>query len=383
MIRHLLADYPAWERLGLSLGLALVVSFLVAEVAARGMRVGLRALLGRQGHASTDRALVKPVRYARMLAFAAVFVTLFAPALEVAGYQNDIGLDPEVVVDWFVGSGVRILLVGGLAWLIVRVAGVVLVRIEREIAESNSPDADERSRRVRTLGNLVHNVVAVLVTGTAGLMILRELRIDVMPILTGAGIVGLAVGFGAQTLVKDVISGFFIILENQVRVGDVAVINGTGGVVESITLRTIVLRDVEGTVHVFPAGGITTLANRSKDYSYAVLDVTVVYREDTDRVMQVLREIGDGMRGDAALASLALEPLEVLGIDAFGDAGVVIRTRMKTLPLKQWEAARELRRRVKQRFDAEGIEISNRHSATALRAASDAAHAGQLPPSVG
>ena len=162
-----------------------------------------------------------------------------------------------------------------------------------------------------------------------------------------------------------------------------AVINGTGGVVESITLRTIVLRDVEGTVHVFPAGGITTLANRSKDYSYAVLDVTVVYREDTDRVMQVLREIGDAMRGDAALASLAIEPLEVLGIDAFGDAGVVIRTRMKTLPLKQWEAARELRRRVKQRFDAEGIEISNRHSATALRAASDAARTGQLPPPVG
>ena len=372
MIRSLLADYPAWERLGLSLGLALVVSFLAAELVARALRVALSALLGRHRDGATLEALIAPVRYARGFVFLVVAATLVAPAFEVAGFHNDLGLDPEVVVQWFLGPGLRIVLVGGLAWLVVRVFAVLITRIEREIAASRSPDALERSKRLRTLGNLVHNVVGVLVGGTAALMILRELRIDVVPILTGAGIVGLAVGFGAQTLVKDVISGFFMILENQVRVGDVAVINGTGGLVEAITLRTIVLRDLEGTVHVFPNGSINTLANRSKDYSYAVLDVSVAYKEDTDKVSDVLRAVGDDVRSDAAFAPVILEPLEVLGVDSLGESGVVIKTRVKTLPLKQWEVARELRRRIKRRFDAEGIEIPYPQVALSVRTVANA-----------
>ena len=135
--------------------------------------------------------------------------------------------------------------------------------------------------------------------------------------LTGAGIVGLAVGFGAQTLVRDIISGFFLILEDQVRVGDVAAINGTGGLVEAINLRTIVLRDAEGTVHVFPNGAITTLANRSKDFSYYVIDLGISYREDPDRVAAVLREIGAELQADPAFGPLILEPIEILGVDAF------------------------------------------------------------------
>ncbi|MCL4849667.1 MAG: mechanosensitive ion channel family protein, partial [Acidobacteria bacterium] len=158
-------------------------------------------------------------------------------------------------------------------------------------------------------------------------------------------------------LVKDVISGFFLILENQVRVGDVASINGTGGMVESITLRTISLRDFSGTVHVFPNGSINTLANLTKDFSFAVLDIGVAYKEDTDHVSDVMRRAGDDLMRDEKYAPSILAPLEIIGVDNFGNSEVVIKIRIKTIPLKQWEIGRELRRRLKKAFDAEGIEI--------------------------
>jgi small conductance mechanosensitive channel len=203
----------------------------------------------------------------------------------------------------------------------------------------------------------VQNALTVAVVAVAVLMALRELQVDIMPVLTGAGILGLAVGFGAQTLVRDIISGFFLILEDQVRVGDVAAINGTGGLVESINLRTIVLRDSEGTVHVFPNGAITTLANRSKDFSYYVIDLAVPYREDPDRIADLLRQIGAGMQADATFAPFILAPVEVLGVDAFRDWSMVIKMRIKTVPLKQWDVGREFRKRLRRRFEQEGIEV--------------------------
>jgi small conductance mechanosensitive channel len=192
-------------------------------------------------------------------------------------------------------------------------------------------------------------------------MILRELRIDIMPILTGAGILGLAVGFGAQTLVKDLIGGFFLTFENQVRVGDVATINGTGGLVEAINLRTIVLRDLQGTVHVFPNGSFEQLSNLTKEFSYYVVDVGVAYKEETDAVAAVLQEVGAELLADPAYAVSILAPLEILGVDDFADSQVTIKIRIKTLPLKQWEVGREMRRRIKKAFDARGIEIPFPH----------------------
>jgi small conductance mechanosensitive channel len=188
-------------------------------------------------------------------------------------------------------------------------------------------------------------------------MILRELEMDITPVLTGAGILGLAIGFGAQTLVRDVISGFFLIIEDQVRVGDVAMVNGTGGLVEQINLRTIVLRDFEGVVHVFPNGSITTLANRTKDFSFYVIDLGVDYAEDTDRVADAVRAVGEEMLKDPAYAPSILSPLEVVGVDNFADSQVTLRMRIKTVPLKQWEVGRELRRRIKKALDARGITI--------------------------
>jgi small conductance mechanosensitive channel len=219
----------------------------------------------------------------------------------------------------------------------------------------------EQLKRARTLSRLVQNGLTTVVAIVAALMILRELRIDIMPILTGAGIVGLAVGFGAQTLVKDLIGGFFLTFENQVRVGDVATINGTGGLVEAINLRTIVLRDLQGTVHVFPNGSIERLSNLTKDFSYYVVDVGVAYKEDTDAVAAVLQEVGADLLADPAYGASILAPLEVLGVDDFGDSQVTIKVRIKTLPIRQWEVGRELRRRIKNTFDAKGIEIPFPH----------------------
>jgi small conductance mechanosensitive channel len=215
----------------------------------------------------------------------------------------------------------------------------------------------ERRKRVHTVGATSRRFFSILIWSAAALMVLRELDVDITPVLTGAGIIGLAVGFGAQTLVKDIISGLFLIAEDQVRLGDVAQINGIGGAVEEINLRTIVLRDLEGTLHYIAAGEIRTLANKSKDFSYYVIDLGVGYEDDTDHIVEVVREVARELMQDPAFASSILEPLEVLGIDAFKASEVTLRFRIKTLPLKQWDVGRELRRRIKKAFDTKGIAI--------------------------
>ena len=193
-----------------------------------------------------------------------------------------------------------------LAYAVMRIVAVVVRRFEHEISQGTGLDVLERAKRARTLGGLIQNVVTALVLTVALLMILRELRLDIMPLLTGAGIAGVALGFGAQTLVRDIISGFFLILENQVRVGDVARVNNVSGLVEAINLRTLVLRDFDGTVHIVPAGEIRMLDNLSMDYAYAVVDVPVAYGQDTDRVVQVLKDVGDELQKDEAFQPFVL-----------------------------------------------------------------------------
>jgi small conductance mechanosensitive channel len=188
-------------------------------------------------------------------------------------------------------------------------------------------------------------------------MILRELRVDITPVLTGAGIVGLAVGFGAQTLVRDIISGFFLILEDQVRVGDVAVVNGQGGLVEAVNLRTIVLRDEEGTVHVVPNGEVKTLSNRSKDFSFYVISIAVPYEEEPDAVIAAMLLAGATLLEDPAFKPHILAPIEVYGVDDFQPGQIVIKGRIKTVPLKQWTVGRELRKRIAATFKAQGIQL--------------------------
>jgi small conductance mechanosensitive channel len=262
------------------------------------------------------------------------------------------------------GSGFRILLALAAGYVAVRVLRAGMRRLEdilvrTRVSAELAPGATRK--RVTTLTGLLLTLGQVAVWAVVIVICLDQLGLDVTPILAGAGIVGLAVGFGAQNLVRDVISGFFLVLENQVRVGDVAVVNGTGGLVEAITFRTIVLRDLAGVVHVIPNGAITTLANMTKGWSGYVVDVGVAYKEDTDRVVEVMREVGDDLRKDPRLGPSILEAIEIFGVDDFKASEVTIKARLKTLPMQQWDVGREYRRRLKKAFDARGIEIPFPH----------------------
>ncbi len=220
---------------------------------------------------------------------------------------------------------------------------------------------EEHNKRISTLAAIAAKAAEIVIWSIAVVMALREAGFDVVPLLAGAGVAGLAIGFGAQNLVRDVISGAFMLLENQIRVGDVATINGTGGAVQEVNLRTTVLRDFEGTVHVFPNGAITTLSNRTQQFSNYVFDVSIAYKEDPERVMGLLRQIGAEIAEEPEWKTLITVPLDVLGVDRFADSAVVIKMRIQTEPGKQWMVGREINLRIKKTFDREGVEIPFPH----------------------
>jgi len=338
----------------IALGLAFLVAYVAARLTGRVVRSTLTAIYA--GH-DVGRLVDRPARVARLVMFLLVLLVTALPALDAIGFHIEGGLNQSSLLRWALTAGLRIALVVTIAWLLVRVVAGSTRRLELELARGAEGASLDRARRAQTLGALLRSVSVVLVAGVTLLVVLRELNVDIMPMLTGAGIAGVALGFGAQWLVRDYIAGFFLILEDQVRVGDVVVINGQGGSVEAINLRTIVLRDLEGAVHVFQNGAITTLANRTRDYAYYLIDLTVDFRQDTGRVIDILRETAAALQKDATFGMLILEPLEVLGVDAFRDGQVVIRSRIKTLPRRQWEVGRELRRRLLEALQQAGIEL--------------------------
>ena len=242
-----------WARIAVAVAATIVLAYVAAVVAGRITRSALSAMFHeiREGAAS---AIHQPTRIIRGAVFVVTLLALVLPALELAGVQTTIGLTSKALTAWLFGSGLRILVIFVLSYALLRIIAETARRLEAQLGEATSADMLERLKRARTVSSLVQHALTALVVGIAGLMVLHELQVDIMPILTGAGVVGLAIGFGAQTLVKDLIAGFFLTLENQVRIGDVVNINGTGGLVEEINLRTIVLRDGDGAVHVFPNG---------------------------------------------------------------------------------------------------------------------------------
>lgn len=261
-------------------------------------------------------------------------------------------------------TSLRIALLLLLGWGLLFVVKKLLARLERRlktqyVLEGEPPS--ESGKRVETLLRLVRQGARLAIWTALALVVLKEMGVEIGPLLAGAGIVGVAVGFGAQNLVRDLLSGFFFILENQIRVGDVAVINGTGGLVEEINFRTIILRDLEGTTHIFPHGTVTTLSNKTRDWSGYVFDVGVAYKEDTDRVCDVLRGVFRELREDPAFGPAIVEEPEIFGVDRFADSAVVIKGRIKTKPIRQWMVGREFLRRTKLAFDREGIEIPFPH----------------------
>jgi small-conductance mechanosensitive channel len=279
---------------------------------------------------------------------------------KLGNFNNiDINTLGERVFNWLISSGLKIVLVV--------IATVILLKIARIFAGKlfsfvqKNHDNSEFLKRTDTLRSIVRYVLNMTILVISGLLILGELGIEIGPILAAAGVLGLAVGFGAQSLVKDVISGFFILLEDQIRVGDVVIAAGQAGLVEKLNLRLTVLRDLEGKVHYIPNGQINVVTNLTKEYSYYVFDIGVAYKENIDQVMQIIREIGRDLRKDPAFRDDILEDLEVFGLDRFADSAMIVKARIKTLPIKQWGVAREFNRRLKIRFDEENIEIPFPH----------------------
>ena len=245
--------------------------------------------------------------------------------------------------------------------LLLVVTVVVLELSSAAIERYLSRDGADVSARAKTLLPLLRTALLVVLVTMFILVTLSELGLNIAPLLAGAGVVGLAIGFGAQTLVKDIITGMFILMEDQLAVGDVVKVGSHAGVVERLSLRTLRLRDLAGTVHVVPFSEVTTLENLTKDYSRYVFEVGVAYREDTDEVVAALNQIGEEMIQDEAYRDIIVEPLEVLGVDSFGDNAVIIKARITTKPIKQWQVGREFNRRMKKRFDELGIEIPFPH----------------------
>jgi small conductance mechanosensitive channel len=255
---------------------------------------------------------------------------------------------------------VRITLILVAAYIIIRLMRPAFNRMEAFLIRATQrtesiPGA--AAKRIRTLASVLWTISSGLLWFIVVLIALNQVGVNIGPIIAGAGVVGLAVGFGAQHLVRDLVSGFFLLLENQIRVGDVAIINGTSGLVESITFRTVALRDASGVVHVFPNGSINTLANATLDWSAYVIDVAVSYKQDTDTAIDIMRRVADEMRAEEEYGLLMLEPIEIFGVDNFTDAAVIIKARFKTQPAQQYAVGREFRRRLLKAFHVEGVEL--------------------------
>jgi small conductance mechanosensitive channel len=257
-------------------------------------------------------------------------------------------------------------ILGGTRFVIILAGGYILSlllkRLLRALEQSavsamertGQPHNREMEKRAKTIIAVLRRPALVLLWAAVVLMGLQELGFSVEPLLAGAGlsagVLGVAVGFGAQSLIKDVIAGIFMLMENQIRVNDVAVINGTGGLVEEINLRTTVLRSENGAVHVFQNGSIQTLANLTREFAYHVIEINVGFEEDTDRVIETLRGLTSEMRADPLYGPLILDDLDVMGVDRFLPTGPVLKSRVKTLPQRQWIVGRELNRRMRMKF---------------------------------
>lgn len=256
-----------------------------------------------------------------------------------------------------------------LAWILMSLSRR-LIRVFRNYMNAHAGSAEE-VRRIETLARVFRHTSTAVISLVAGMLVLSELGISIAPILGAAGVVGLAVGFGAQSLIKDYFNGFFILLENQIRQGDVVEVGGKGGLVEDITLRYVRLRDYEGNVHYIPNGLITTVTNKSRGYANAVIDVSIAYRENIDEVCEVMREVAGQLRASETFGAKILDDIEIAGVQDWADSAIILRCRFKTVALEQWGVRREFLRRLKDAFDARGIEIPFNHMDLTIYAGRD------------
>jgi small conductance mechanosensitive channel len=262
---------------------------------------------------------------------------------------------------WLLTDGLKILLILILMFVFIKLAHVFTDRLFKRYKRDKQQRDQEFRKRTETLSSVAASILKVCILIVAVITIMGQLDIPIGPVLASAGIVGVALGFGAQHIVKDVISGFFILLDDQIRVGDVVQIAGEGGLVESINLRMVILRDLAGNVHYVRNGEIGVVTNMTKEYSRYVFDIGVAYREDVDEVIEVIKLVDENLRNDPEYKDDILEPIEILGLDQFADSAIVIKARTKTRPIRQWAVGREFNRRLKRTFDEKDIEIPFPH----------------------
>ncbi|HYD33500.1 MAG TPA: mechanosensitive ion channel family protein [Methylophilaceae bacterium] len=254
----------------------------------------------------------------------------------------------------------HILLILIIAYVAFRAMGRLL-RAFQVFAMTRADDNPEEIKRISTLSQVFRYLFTVIITVVTVMLILSELGISIAPILATAGVAGVAIGFGAQSLVKDYFTGFILLLENQIRQGDVVEVAGKGGFVEEVTLRFVKLRDYDGNVHFIPNGAISVVTNMSRQFAFSVIDIAVAYKEDVDEVMEIMREVGRALRADPAFKDRILSDIEMAGVDRLGESSVTIRCRFQVTALSQWDVRREFYRLIKRAFDERGIEIPFRH----------------------
>ncbi|MEX0691068.1 MAG: mechanosensitive ion channel family protein [Gemmatimonadales bacterium] len=265
---------------------------------------------------------------------------------------------PTFELDWakVTAEAASVLLVLLVAWVAVRVLKLLTRRIEKAVDDGDPTTLTEREQRGKTLAHLL-NSVGIVAIAVGAILTILNLFIAIAPLLAGVGVAGLAISFGAQSLVKDIIAGFFILLENQFGVDDIVEINGVAGKVERMTLRIVMLRDLHGVLHIIPNGSINMVSNRTRGFARSVVDVGVAYKTNIDHALRVLQEVAEDFAKDPDWEGAVAQPPKVLGVDALADSAVTIRMLTETAPGRQWDVSRELRRRIKNRLDAEGIEI--------------------------
>lgn len=341
---------------------ATALTAMVLALAA-GMARLLNLAIGRAFRVSAENQARFPGLEGRANRYVPVLHTILRVALVVVSALAVLEVWGLQTLTWLTaGPGQRltgavlsiaiVLALAFVAWSIVSSA------IERYLGQTNGDGTViVRSARAKTLLPLVRNVFLVVLVVIVGLIVLSEVGVNIAPLLAGAGVIGLAIGFGSQKLVQDVITGAFILIEDTISVGDVVDVGGHAGVVEAITIRSMRLRDAVGNVHTIPFSTVDKVTNLTKEYSFAVLDIGVAYREDTDEVFAVMKEVAEGLQADPEWGAQILEPMEVLGVDAFLDSAVLLKARLKTRPIRQWAVRREFNRRLKKVFDARGIEI--------------------------
>ncbi len=264
----------------------------------------------------------------------------------------------EAIFPWLLEHGIKIILIAVFAWLLNRILSRIIIRTVRvAVVPDQYMSAEGEKKREDTLIRIFNGAVRIILIILALMMILQEIGLEIGPLIAGAGIAGLALGFGGQYLIRDIISGMFIILENQYRIGDVININGTGGLVEDINLRKTTLRDIDGIVHHIPHGEIKMVSNLSKNFARVNLDIGVSYNTNLEHAISVINKTGRELAEDPLFRDLIITPPQFLRVNDFADSAVVLKILGDTKPLKQWEVTGELRKRLKIAFDREGIEI--------------------------